>query len=185
MIILEGPDGGGKTTLLNRLCKDTGLPAHERASDSVAGPKVDLYAWTVRDMHSWRNSKVSIYDRHPLTSEHIYGPTVRHDLRPGFEMGNAYLAEMRRQLRTQALVLICLPPFEVVEQNVKNEIEQMPGVIENIRHIYDCYVAMLHVWPLDSHIARYDYTASPDHVESYQSILAAVQHHKYTWRQGK
>lgn len=182
MIILEGPDGGGKTTLLKRLSEETLLSAHERASDSVKGPLADLYGWTVNDMESWSSQKLSIYDRHPLTSEHIYGPSVRGAIRPGFEMTNPKLGHMRRYLREHALVIVCLPPLEVVKQNVANEIEQMPGVVENIEHIYDCYRMMLHIWPLDSHICRYDYTANENKEHGYQGIYAAVMDHQYSWR---
>lgn len=182
MIVLEGPDGGGKTTLLKRLSADTGLPAHARASDSVAGPVKDLYGWTVTDIDSWGTQPLSIYDRHPLTSEHIYGRAVRNSLRPGFEMMNPRMAEMRKQLRRDGLIIVCLPPFSVVQENVASEIEQMPGVLENIKHIYDCYEMMLYIWPLDSHICRYDYTADDDDAHGYTRILAAAMDHKYTWR---
>lgn len=182
MIILEGPDGGGKTTLAKRLAADLQLPLHARASDSITGPVVDLYAWTVDDITTWHKQNLAIYDRHPLTSEHIYGPAVRGNTRPGFEMGNRDIAYMRRYMRRHALIVVCLPPFEVVRENVASEIEQMPGVVENIDHIYECYRMMLHIWPLDSQIARYDYSAGDDDVTGYTSILAAALYHKHSWR---
>jgi len=182
MILLEGPDGGGKTTLLRRLCRETGLPSHARASDSITGPVVDLFAWTVDDITTWHKQELAIYDRHPLTSEHIYGPTVRGLVRPGFEMSNPDIAYMRRYMRRHALVIVCLPPYPTVQENVASEIEQMPGVVENIDHIYECYRMMLHVWPLDSHIARYDYTVPDEGPHGYNEILAAVKYHKYSWR---
>jgi hypothetical protein len=182
IILLEGPDGGGKTTLAKKLSVDLSLPMHKRASDSITGPVVDLYAWTVDDITTWHKQELALYDRHPLTSEHIYGPSVRGRVRPGFEMTNPDIAYMRRYLRKHALIIVCLPPLGVVRENVASEIEQMPGVVENIDHIYQCYRMMLHLWPLDCHIARYDYTAGENDVTAYQSILAAGLHHKHTWR---
>lgn len=182
MIILEGPDGGGKTTLGKRLSADLGLPMHKRASDSITGPVVDLYAWTVDDITTWHHQPLSLYDRHPLTSEHIYGPAVRGKTRPGFEMLNPQISYMRRYLRRHAMVIICLPSFDVVKTNVASEIEQMPGVVENIDHIYESYRMMLHIWPLDSQICRYDYESGDDNLTGYTSILAAALHHKHTWR---
>lgn len=182
MILLEGPDGGGKTTLAKRLSEDLDLPMHKRASDSITGPVVDLYAWTVDDISTWHSQPLSIYDRHPLTSEHVYGPLVRGQVRPGFEMTNPHIALMRRYLRKHALVIVALPVYEEVYKNVMGEIGQMPGVVENISHIYDCYAGMLQVWPIDSHICRYDYQASDDDRTGYTSILAAARYHQFTWR---
>lgn len=182
MIILEGPDGGGKTTLAKRLMADLDLPLHKRASDSLSGPVVDLYAWTVDDITTWHSQPLSLYDRHPLTSEHIYGPHVRGQVRPGFEMTNPGISRMRRYMRKHAVIVLCLPPLSVVRENVAGEIEQMPGVVENIEYIYESYRMMLHIWPLDSQIARYDYTAEHNAVEAYDSILAACRYHQHSWR---
>lgn len=182
MIILEGPDGGGKTTLLKRLCEDTRLPAHPRASDSLTGPVADLYGWTKNDLKTWDSQPLSIYDRHPLTSEHIYGPTVRGQARPGFEMKNKELAYLRRFFRDHILLIVCLPPIGVVRENITNDPNQMRGVVENIDYIYDCYRMMPLIWPLSCHVAMYDYTVDEHKRHGYDEILAAAKHHTYTWR---
>jgi len=75
-----------------------------------------------------------------------------------------------------------LPPLETVRENVAGEIGQMDGVLENIDHIYECYRMMLHIWPLDSHIARYNYLDGEHGSDGYAGILAAALHHKYSWR---
>lgn len=182
MIVLEGADGCGKTTLLKRLCTDTRLPAHPRASDSLTGPVADLYAWTKNDLKTWDKQPLSIYDRHPLTSEHIYGPHVRGEVRPGFEMKNKELAYLRRFFREHVLLIVCLPPKEIARANVMNDSHQMAGVVENFDYIYDCYRMMPLIWPLSCHVAMYDYTV-PEHARhGYDEILGAVKHHTYTWR---
>ena len=183
MIILEGPDGGGKTTLLNALTQATGLPMHARASDSLTGPVQDLFGWTVADLTTWNEQPLSLYDRHPLISEHIYGPYVRNNVRPGFELTNPAIAEMRKFLRKHAMVVICLPPYAVVEDNARSDdMGQMPGVLDNLRYIYDCYQMMPLMWPSDSMICTYNYMADPDSRTGYNSILAAAKHHLHTWR---
>lgn len=181
MIVLEGPDGGGKTTLLKRLCEATGLPAHPRASDSKTGPVEDLYYWTKNDLKTWDTQPLSIYDRHPLTSEHIYGPNVRGQVRPGFEMKNKELAYMRRFFRDHILLIVCLPPKEIARANLDAE-PQMPGVLENYDYIYECYRMMPLIWPLSCHVAMYDYTVAEHKKHGYDEILAAAKHHTYTWR---
>lgn len=181
MVIVEGPDGGGKTTLIKRLTKDTGLPMHARASDSMTGPVQDLYEWTDQDISTWQWQPLSIYDRHPLLSEPIYGPTIRGYVRPGFERSNNALPGYRRYLRENALVILCLPPLDVVTENV-HAARDMPGVVENIGYIYDCYQMILSLWPVNAHIARYDYTARAQDANGYDGILASVQDHKYRWK---
>jgi hypothetical protein len=69
-----------------------------------------------------------------------------------------------------------------VRENVASDIEQMDGVVDNIDHIWECYRMMMHIWPLDSHIARYNYEDGDLGANGYTGILAAAMHHKYSWR---
>jgi hypothetical protein len=75
-----------------------------------------------------------------------------------------------------------LPPLSTVRENVTSDIEQMDGVVDNIDHIWECYRMMMHIWPLDSHIARYNYEDGDLGENGYTGILAAAMHHKYSWR---
>lgn len=116
MIILEGPDGSGKTTLLELLTEKFQLPKHERFCTSD-GPYGDLASLAFRDVRTMTNQTLSIYDRHPFLSEYAYASAI-----PERVVGEAFLEgwaiDCLKQLSRNSLVIMCLPPFAQVLQNV-------------------------------------------------------------------
>lgn len=155
MLILEGPDGGGKTTLLETLTKRyPQITVAPRASSSVEGPVKNLFEWATEDLEAWGLRPYSIYDRHPLISEYVYGNSVRKAPAKGFNTPPA--ARLRQVVYRQALVIFCLPPLKVVRENVQaNAPEQMPGVVENITKIYQMYAFLARTWPGRAYIYNY------------------------------
>lgn len=120
-IIVEGMDGSGKSSLVSRLSTDLGIPIHERASASLTGPVANVYDWAIRDNDSWHTQPFSIYDRHPLISELIYGPVVRQHVDPRF-----YSAECRAMMQrfwARHLVILCNPPIETLGRTFANSID--------------------------------------------------------------
>lgn len=116
MIILEGPDGSGKTTLLEILEQKFQLPKHERFCTSD-GPFDDLARLAYKDVQTMPNQPLSIYDRHPFISEYAYAAaiperTIRLDFLEGWAVSTL------RQFARHSLVVLCLPPFANVLQNV-------------------------------------------------------------------
>ena len=71
MIILEGPDNAGKTTLAEELSARLGWPVRHSG-----GPVKDYQDINSR-MVRVRLSKNVIWDRVPAISEHVYGPILR------------------------------------------------------------------------------------------------------------
>ena len=55
IIVLEGPDGAGKTTLRDKLSVGLGIDIGPRACTSTGGPIDNLYRWSVEDVNSWPN----------------------------------------------------------------------------------------------------------------------------------
>jgi len=169
MLILEGPDGGGKTTLLETITERyPGIMQAPRASSSVEGPVKNLFEWATEDMNAWGLRPYSIYDRHPLISEYVYGNATRRSVAPGFNTAAA--ARLRQVMYRQALVIFCLPPLKVVRENVRaNAPEQMAGVVENITKIYQMYAFLARTWPGRAYI--YNYTDKL----SLPRILSAIE----------
>lgn len=166
MIIVEGPDGGGKSNLVRYLSKHFDLPVHARASDSINGPVKNLFQWVIDDVSTQPEQPLSIYDRHPLISEYIYGPICRAKLPDGFTSTSAHA--WIRHMAVRSLVVLCRPPNERLIASVAPE-RDMPGVTEHIERIAACYDAMRMFWP--GRVVTYDFTAKPGEIGSMETLL--------------
>lgn len=152
-IIVEGMDGSGKTTLIRELLKylTPSYPGyshyakHERASSSVDGPVKQLDQWVIDDTRLMPFLAPSIYDRHPLISEPIYGPICRGGVLGRFRV-DSWVEIMRQSVANYALVIWCHPPLDNIRQVIGNE-EQMAGVVDNLDRLHKEYARAMLVWP--------------------------------------
>lgn len=140
MIIVEGPDGAGKTTLIKQLIEATGLPVAPRVVSKDAEAMVDLKRWTEENIKG--GFQPLIFDRHRLISEPIYGPVLREKPEPGFddvEWFHAMLAGL--YLDVCPIIVYCLPPWPVVWANImKSEDNRVfHGNPQGFRQIYQAY----------------------------------------------
>lgn len=163
MIIVEGPDGAGKSTLVGQLAEEFNLPVHERASHGRDGPVSNLFEWAQNDVVSMPYQPLSIYDRHPLISEYVYGPICRATLPPGFATPNAQL--LLRMMAPRVLVVMCKAPQERLRASVSDD-RDMPGVTEHIERIASAYDGLRVFWP--GQCISYDYTKP----EKYSSLIS-------------
>lgn len=146
-LIIEGPDGAGKSTLIKQLRK-------YRPFITVAlGGPVPTLETMVKVLQTYarltQHAEVPIvFDRNPLISEPIYShlldrPSMLPDL---FETTAPVLA-------FPYPIVYCRPPRSVICDNIMKN-EQLPGVVERIGTLirsYDDLMATI------SH-RRYDYT---------------------------
>lgn len=177
MIILEGPDGGGKTTLLAHLQEKHKLRQAPRFSSSVGGPVTKLDDAVLTDLaENWDPSKgvdCMIYDRHPFISEFIYGPIIRGKVKDNLDRRN--LLGARAMFDMKALVILCVPPFETAWANVQHDPNnQMPGVMAEYDRIYTAYQRLLRSSAFEP--IWYDYT-----VHSTDYLDTKVAEHRYNW----
>lgn len=157
-IIVEGMDGSGKDTLIAQLT-DIMTPTptlHERFCTSKGGPLAtgnELAALITVDAFTMPDSRpYVIYNRHSIISDPIYcglrgGPE-------GVWTSAAWVNAYQRWIAKYAVVILCQPPFEEVDFNIRYDHNQMPGVADHARELYDAYAAL--VWPGPT--IRYDYT---------------------------
>lgn len=165
MIVVEGPDGSGKTTLVNRLCTEFGIEVRPRACTSDGGPVEDLPGWIRRDL--LMNPDYGIYDRYPLISEMIYGPTLRSDadrLGRNEEQLNWLLEQF---YNNHPLIIYCLPPQMVVRANVASSHDgDTPHLQGVLKYVDTLWAAYWYRYNLDLsvegklHVMRWDYTSS-------------------------
>lgn len=161
MIILEGPDGAGKSTLLGKL--EMGLAEY--------GIHAGVHAGTPNRDRMWETTVPRTYDaiaadlnpdNPPLVwdrlfySELVYSPVMK---RPNaFGTRSNYVHRLIAY--TQSPVIFCMPPFDIVQQNVF-QTEQHDWVTDNVEAIYKRYqqiTARYHT----SNTYLWDYTHTTD-----------------------
>lgn len=153
-LIIEGPDGAGKTTLVKWLSPIMDVPVARRISDSIKGVQgKNLARYVDGDMGQWSNNASTtphlrapifgtpygsrIYDRYPLISEPIYGLHVRKAPQAEF-MTTWYRDAYAKFLEYDPLVIWCLPPYDEVVKHVHPS-RDMDGVWRNISQLYQAY----------------------------------------------
>lgn len=158
MIIVEGPDGAGKTTLIEQLKERYGLEVAPRVVTKGTEAMVDMKVWVEQNLAE--GFQYRIFDRHRLISEYIYGPLLRKEQQPGFtDMTWSWIQLEKMYKHVNPLVIYCLPPLKVVKANVSGDPENAV-VAEHIEAMYTAYV---HHISLDTihrphHTFLWDYT---------------------------
>lgn len=162
VIILEGPDGAGKTMLADELRRLTGLRSIH-FSAPAKGESFDDTCWQyLGEICAAGDS--TIIDRFHL-SERVYGPICR-----GVDtMSEMFEASMLKTVRP--VVVLCLPPFEVAQENWAKRNAQRAEMIsqrDQYEAVYRAYEKIRTVLPT----IQYDYTRdfAPDVLTRLQTI---------------
>lgn len=160
MIIVEGPDGSGKTHLVNSLLSAfPHLELHPKFVQSDMSGRGDLINKVAEDMTTVAKGYPThlIYDRHPLISEYIYSTAIGRKLPEGFV--HPVARAFRTGLIKRGIIIVCLPPFEEVEDNVfGGRVEQPPEIRWCHTGIYTGYEAFLVNSPHPDNLYVHDYT---------------------------
>lgn len=149
MIIIEGPDGGGKSTLVKRLHEDLGielspeaqLSKAERNDPAFRGKDAVIkrtYVGLIREVVG-RKSPL-LYDRFffsELIYSEAYGRKVAFTYSEQVHIGRCLNA-------FKVPVVFCVPPLpDILKKNLKVDEEQgMDSLSAKITQVYNTYVSM-------------------------------------------
>lgn len=156
LVILEGADGSGKTTLANRLRDhiDQYMLLLRTNGPPSIGQLADYVGW-VNDLPP---NLLLVTDRNPIISEAVYGPIIR-----GKCLHALTIEQIARQFR-HSLIIHCRPSYSRLTASVKKEV-QMEGVEVNLRHLVKAYDELMGKLEKEGvQIKRYDFTGPPQNI---------------------
>lgn len=137
LIVVEGIDGAGKTTLIQNFRQQAKQLCWILARSGPPQGTQDLLETINLLGYGGRHLSIPlIADRHPLISEPIYGPIVR-----GKSLLEEYYTEESAQGYIASLVdrvIYCKPDLETAQRASRRE-RQMPGVHEHYWALYQAY----------------------------------------------
>ncbi len=160
MILVEGPDNSGKSTLVDQLALEFNLFKCDRPHGPPKTPE-ELYNRAM-DVQNFYKSKMFIMDRNPIIGETIYGPILR-----GRNMWDEVTnrldceAELFAKLLSGTVFLIyCRPPLERLLDLSTHKVKDydtpthLEALSKNKSKIVEAYDKFMSKWATYT----YDYT---------------------------
>jgi hypothetical protein len=171
VVILEGPDGGGKTTLAKKLV-DAGFKYRHEGPPPA---QVDIVAYYLKILYdSLRSTDHIVHDRLWL-GERVYGPVRRGSDRLG-DLGQKLFERLHHSKPIQQY--ICLPNMTLARQNYSIKIKESDDYLksfESWEQVFKIYEA----WQKSNSILGpvYDYS-----IVSAKSVVESALSYKNTLR---
>ncbi len=148
MVILEGPDGAGKSTLATALVRLTGFKYTHFTAPAQGVSFDDTCRIQVGEVHA--SGESVLFDRFHL-SERVYGPIAR-----GVDtMSDDFEQSMWGLVRP--VVVLCLPPWETAYTNwAQRNAERAEMIVKRSQYeaVYLAYESIRTTLP----VLQYDYT---------------------------
>jgi len=156
MILIEGPQGAGKTTLATSMSFGLDLPIYSYNEQLQALGKYDVHS-IINDVKLWGEKDFGIYQGHPFIEEYIYGPLFRREVAESF-----YSWEIRPVIQfmwTNSVIVYCRP------RNYKDE----NGALAAYDLLFRTPLLPIQVW-------EYDYTDE----HNLDKVLVSVRSYRHS-----
>ncbi len=166
--IVEGPDGSGKSTLAQALARETqGVLVHHGSYLRAGAP--DLEAIYQLSMTPALHGHADVVLDRCWLSEPIYGAVMRSGV---CRVPSSAVRSLERLAESaQAMVVLCLPPFEVCAKTFEGRPEEeYLKKTEQLKKVWEGYDRM----PTTLPVVRYDRTAWAGGARAYAGTLAAL-----------
>jgi thymidylate kinase len=167
LIVIEGPDGAGKTTLIEALRGNStkyfailrasgypqtaeGRPTHGTEFMNAAR----IFADAMGPIHV-------VCDRFHAISENVYGPVLR-------KRTPELVSSIVQRLLGVDFLIYCRPPMDRIWANLKKN-EQMEGVNEKTDLIVQAYDELMDKLAARRGLIRYDYTV--DSIDKLRNLI--------------
>lgn len=157
MIIVEGPDGSGKTTLVELIEHETGLVRQPRAVSKEAKALVPIGDYIEQELYKgfgWR-----LYDRFALISSPAYAMLPNRTFVEPLTDLDWLKAKHHQFQKIDPLIIVCLPPLATVITNVMKGEDNLV-VQRDIETIYINYLNFAASQVHNTSCMVWDYTSA-------------------------
>lgn len=133
LVIVEGPDGSGKTTLIHRIKKDLGSVLVLSRGGRLGLSEFSYFHDCVEELNCSGLFDYVILDREPWVSEAVYGKVIRKDW-----SAPSYLRVWNEYEKLGPVKIIHC--WEILQPRSE---QQMEGVLDNLREIQEEYESII------------------------------------------
>lgn len=151
-VIIEGPDGAGKTSLAQHFCKSLGFRYHHEGPPPAGVDLLQHYGGLLANA-----ADPTVFDRFHL-GEFVYGPLLRG--KSGLS-SSAWTLMNRLVSGSGSHVIVCLPPFTACEQGLHEQEHIEVAMVRRTAH--DMWRSVAGgVLGTIANFHRFDWTAAGD-----------------------
>lgn len=154
-IVLEGPDGGGKTTLAAVISRATGMQVIPGEGPAKSPEEINDRVRRMLDLNG------VIFDRHPVVSSGVYEVASGRGWRPTLDLKDAFYDQLN-------LIIYCRPDLEEGQRRMTFDPDEDPRQVRLVRRNYDTIHGLYDQWA--TRHAHYIYRIGDNRLDIMNSI---------------